>query len=70
MAKREILAKKSMAHLLKAVSHLVQLPKTHLWLDYDEKADFLIGLPLFSTHRSGADHSNSKSDFLQNPSFI
>ncbi len=41
MAKREILEKKSMAHLLKAVSHLVQLPKTHMWPDYDEKADVL-----------------------------
>ena len=41
MAKREILEKKSMAHLLKAVSHLVQLPKTHMWLDYDEEADVL-----------------------------
>lgn len=41
MAKREILEKKSMAHLLKPVFHLVQLPKTHMWLDYDEGADVL-----------------------------
>lgn len=41
MAKREILEKKSMAHLLKAVSHLVQLPRTQMWLDYDEEADTL-----------------------------
>lgn len=41
MAKREILEKRSMAHLLKAVSHLVQLPRTHMWLDYDEGADVL-----------------------------
>jgi uncharacterized protein YuzE len=41
MAKREVLEKKSMAHLLKAVSHLVQLPRTHMWLDYDEGADVL-----------------------------
>ena len=41
MAKREILAKKSIAHLLKAVFHLVQLPKTHMWLSYDDAADVL-----------------------------
>jgi uncharacterized protein YuzE len=41
MAKSEILEKNSMSHLLKAVSHLVQLPKTHRWLDYDEEADVL-----------------------------
>jgi uncharacterized protein YuzE len=41
MAKRETLEKKSMSHLLKAVSHLVQLPRTHMWLDYDEDADVL-----------------------------
>lgn len=41
MAKSAILEKKSMSHLLKAVSHLVQLPQTHMWLDYDEEADVL-----------------------------
>ena len=41
MAKSEILKKNSMSHLLKAVSHLVQLPRTHMWLDYDEEADVL-----------------------------
>jgi len=41
MAKREILEKKSLSHLLKAVSHLVHLPRTHMWLDYDDKADVL-----------------------------
>ncbi len=41
MAKREILEKRSMGHLLKAVSHLVHLPKTHMRLDYDEEADVL-----------------------------
>ena len=41
MAKSAILEKNSMSHLLKAVAHLVQLPKTHMWLDYDEQADVL-----------------------------
>src|SRR5205823_38562 len=41
MAKREILEKKSLTHLLKAASHLVRLPQTHVRLDYDEDADVL-----------------------------
>ena len=41
MAKRETLEKKPLGHLLKAVSHLVQLPRTHMWLDYDNEADAL-----------------------------
>jgi uncharacterized protein YuzE len=38
---KEVLAPKSLAHLLQAVAHLVQLPKTQMWLDYDEEADVL-----------------------------
>ena len=38
---KEALAKKSLSHLLKAVSHLVQFPKHRMWLDYDEGADVL-----------------------------
>jgi len=38
---RETLERKSLGHLLKAVSHLVRLPKTRMWLDYDEEADVL-----------------------------
>jgi hypothetical protein len=41
MAKAEILEKKSLSHLLKAVSHLVQLPRTQMRLDYDEEDDVL-----------------------------
>ena len=41
MAKPEILEKRSLTHLLKAVSHLVQLPRTQMWLDYDDEADVL-----------------------------
>ncbi len=41
MAKRETLEKKPLGHLLKAIAHLVQLPQTHMWLDYDEQADAL-----------------------------
>jgi hypothetical protein len=34
---KEALAEKSLGHLLKVVSHLVQLPKHRMWLDYDER---------------------------------
>ncbi len=38
---KEVLEKKSLDHLLKAVSHLVRLPKARMRLDYDEDADVL-----------------------------
>lgn len=38
---QEILEEVSLNHLLKAVSHLVQPPKTHMWLDYNAEADLL-----------------------------
>ncbi|MCI0528066.1 MAG: DUF2283 domain-containing protein [Nitrospira sp.] len=38
---KEVLEEKSLAHLLKAASHLVQLPKSQMRLDYDEEADVL-----------------------------
>lgn len=59
MAKREILEKKNMSHLLKAVSHLVQLPKTHMWLDYDEEADVLY---LHFEDQPGSTHSETRDD--------
>ena len=27
--------------MVKSLAHLLQLPKTHMWLDYDEEADAL-----------------------------
>lgn len=38
---KEVLEKKSLDHLLKAVSHLVRLPKSEMRLNYDEDADVL-----------------------------
>jgi uncharacterized protein YuzE len=38
---KQVLEEKSISHLLKAVSHLVKLPKTHMWMDYDTEADVL-----------------------------
>ncbi len=50
---KEILEEVSIAHLLQAVSHLVQLPKSRMWLDYDGEADVLyvhFGETTNSTH--------------------
>lgn len=38
---KEAIAETSLSHLLKAVAHLVQLPKHRMWLDYDEEGDVL-----------------------------
>lgn len=59
MAKREILEKKSLSHLLKAVPHLVQLPRTHMWLDYDEDADVLY---LHFENQPRSTHSQIRDD--------
>lgn len=37
----EVLEEKSISDLLKTVTHLVKLPKTRMWLDYDSEADVL-----------------------------
>jgi uncharacterized protein YuzE len=36
---KEVLEDKSIGYLLKAISHLVKLPKTPMWLDYNAEAD-------------------------------
>ncbi len=59
MAKREILEKKSMTHLLKAVAHLVQLPKTRMWLDYDAEGDTLY---IHFAERPASSHSEMRDD--------
>jgi uncharacterized protein YuzE len=38
---QEVLEEPSITYLLSAVSQLVKLPKTHMWLDYDTGADVL-----------------------------
>ncbi|MBI4639838.1 MAG: DUF2283 domain-containing protein [Candidatus Tectomicrobia bacterium] len=38
---KEVLEESGLDHLLKAVSHLVQLSKNQMWLDYDKEADVL-----------------------------
>lgn len=38
---QEILAEQSLSSLLQAVTHLIKLPKPHMWLDFDADADVL-----------------------------
>jgi uncharacterized protein YuzE len=56
---KEALAKKSLGHLLKAVSHLVQLPKHRMWLDYDEDADALY---VHFVEKANSTHSEMRED--------
>ena len=45
--------------LLKAVAHLVKLPKTHMWLDYDSEADVLY---LHFEEKPSSTHSEMRDD--------
>lgn len=50
---KEVLEEQSLSHLLKAVSHLVHLPKSQMRLNYDEEVDVLyihFGDEASSTH--------------------
>ncbi|MDI6794633.1 MAG: DUF2283 domain-containing protein [bacterium] len=38
---KEVLEKRDINHFLKAVTHLAQLSRPHMWLDYDTEADVL-----------------------------
>ena len=55
----EILEEKSISDLLKAVTHLVKLPKTHMWLDYDSEADVLY---LHFEEKPSSTHSEMRND--------
>lgn len=56
---KEVLEEKDINHFLKAVTHLVQLPKPHMWLDYDAEADVLY--LHFEDHPSST-HSEMRDD--------
>jgi len=56
---KEVLEEKSINDLLKAVSHLVKLPKTRMWLDYDAEADVLY---LHFEEKPGSTHSEMRDD--------
>jgi len=56
---KEVLEEKSINDVLKAVSHLVKLPKTRMWLDYDAEADVLY---LHFEEEPGSSHSEMRED--------
>ena len=58
---KEAIAEKNVSHLLKAVPHLVQLPKHRMWLDYDEEADVLY---LHFVEHPSSTHSEMRDDGL------
>ncbi len=55
----EALAEQSVDHLLKAVHNLLKLPRTKMWLDYDEGADVLY---LHFDEKPSSNHSEMRED--------
>lgn len=55
----EVLEESSISHLLRAVAHLVRLPKTHMWLDYDLEVDVLY---LHFEEKPASTHSEMRDD--------
>jgi uncharacterized protein YuzE len=56
---KEFLEEKSIGYLLKAVGHLVKLPQTRMWLDYDSEADVLY---LHFEEKPSSTHSEMRDD--------
>ena len=56
---KEVLEETSISSLLKAIAHLVQLPKTHMWLDYDVEADVVY---LHFEEKPRSTHSEMRDD--------
>jgi uncharacterized protein YuzE len=55
----ELLEEKSMGYLLKAISNLIKLPQTKMWLDYDAEADVLY---LHFEEKPASTHSEMRDD--------
>jgi uncharacterized protein YuzE len=49
----------SISYILKAVPHLVKLPRPHIWLDYDAEADVLY---LHFEEKPTSTHSEMRDD--------
>jgi len=56
---KEVLKGKSIDDLLKAVSHLVRVPKRNMWLDYDAEGDVVY---LHFEEKPDSTHSEVKDD--------
>lgn len=56
---KEILEEKSINYLLKAITHLLRLPKTRMWLNYDAEADVLY---VHFEEKPNSTHSEMRDD--------
>ncbi len=54
-----LLEEKNISYLLKAVSNLIKLPRTKMWLDYDAEADVLY---LHFEQKPASTHSEMRED--------
>lgn len=54
-----LLHEKDISNLIKAVSNLIKLPRTKMWLDYDAEADVLY---LHFEEKPASTHSEMRED--------
>lgn len=54
-----LLQEKDIGNLIKAVSNLIKLPRTKMWLDYDAEADVLY---LHFEEKPASTHSEMRED--------
>jgi len=54
-----ILEEQNISYLLKAVTNLIRLPKTRMWLDYDTEVDVLY---LHFEEKPASTHSEMRDD--------
>lgn len=54
-----LLQEKDIGNLIKAVSNLIKLPRTKMWLDYDAEADVLY---LHFEEKPASNHSEMRED--------
>ncbi len=55
----ETIEEQSLDHALKAVTHLVKLPKPQMWLDYDAEADIAY---VHFEEKPASNHSEMRED--------
>jgi uncharacterized protein YuzE len=55
----EVIEEKSIGSILKAVAHLIKLPRQHMWLDYDPEADVVY---LHFEEKPSSTHSEMRDD--------
>jgi len=56
---RKVLFERSIGSILKVVSHLIRLPRKHMWLDYDTEADVVY---LHFEEKPRSTHSEMRED--------